>query len=118
MSQGENRDYALDRAMDNWSLQDPAGLADWLDTLPPGAESDAGTALLLAKADGANCSPEVALGWVEVITDPGLKLASLTRVLEQWAQTDSAAAADYVKNASWLDDRQRLALLEQTGAGR
>ena len=104
--------------MDNWSLQDPAGFAAWLNTLPPGAEADAGAALMLAKTDGANYSPEVALGWVEGISDPELRLKSLSRVLDQWAQTDPTAPADYVKNAAWIDDQQRAALLEKMETSR
>jgi hypothetical protein len=115
---GENRTFALSQAMDNWSLQDPAGLGAWLNTLTPGAEYDVGVALMIGKSDGANRSPEVALGWVEGISDPGLKLASLLRVLEQWVQTDSTAPAEYVKNATWLDDQQRPALLEKMGTAR
>jgi hypothetical protein len=118
LSQGENRTFALSQAMDNWSLQDPAGLGAWLNTLATGAEYDAGVALMIGKSDGANRSPEVALGWVEGISDPGLKRASLLRVLEQWVQADSTAPAEYVKNAAWLDDQQRPALLEKMGTAR
>lgn len=115
LPQGQNRDYALGQAMDNWSLQDPASLGAWLNTLPPGAEGDIGAALMISKTDGANRSTEVALGWVESISDPGLKFDSLAHVLDEWAQTDSAAATEYVRNAAWLENNQRSTLLEKMG---
>lgn len=117
LPQGENRTYALSQAMDNWSLQDPASLGAWLNTVAPGAEFDAGVALMIGKSDGANRSPEVALGWVEGISDPGLKFDSLAHVLDEWAQTDATAPVEYVRNAPWLDDQQRSRLLEKMGAG-
>ena len=116
MPAGPGRDSGLKLAMDNWSLQDPAGMAAWLNTLPPGAEFDQGVALMLAKTDTANLSTEAALQWVESVSDPVLKFNSLLPVLNQWAQSDLAAAAGYVKNAAWLDDQQRSTLLQKIGA--
>ena len=111
MPQGENRSYALGQAMDSWSLQDPAGLAVWVNTLPPGEEADVGAALMIAKTDGANRTPELAMQWVENIDDPTLKLDSLAHVLKQWNQTDPAATQQYVATATWLSDPQREEIL-------
>jgi len=118
LPQGENRDHALGQAIDNWSLQDPAGLGDWLNTLTPGMEYDQGAALMIAKTDGANRTTDVALAWVDSISDPALKFDSLARVLKEWAQTDLTAAAEYAKNAAGLDANQRTALLGELGTGR
>ena len=112
LPRGENRDYALGRAMDNWSMQDPAGLATWVNTLPPGKEADAGAALMIAKTDGANRTPELAMQWVENIDDPALKLDSLAHVLTQWNRTDPAATRQYVATATWLSDPQREEILK------
>jgi hypothetical protein len=112
LPQGENRDYALGQAMDNWSLQDPAGLATWVNTLPHGKEADAGAALIIAKTDGANRTPELAMQWVENIDDPSLKLDSLAHVVEQWNQTDPDATQEYVTTATWLSDPQREEILK------
>jgi hypothetical protein len=104
---GDDRDYALGHALDNWSLQDPAALAGWLNTLPQGDEYDYGAAMMIARTDGANRSPELALKWVENIATPELKYDSLLRVLTEWKQTDTAAAQQYVANAPWLEQSQR-----------
>ena len=110
---GADRSYALNAAVSTWSLQDPAGLATWLNTLPPGPEFDAGVAQMIARTDGANRSPELAMGWVENIGDPSLRMDSLERVLGEWSQTDPAAAQRYVAGAAWLDDQQRQSILAQ-----
>ena len=115
---GENRGYALSHAFDSWSLQDPSAMAAWLNTLPPGGDYDQGAAVMLAKTDAANATTETALQWAESISDPALKIDALLPVLNQWAQTDGAAAAEYVKNAAWLDDQQRSTLLQKIGAVR
>ena len=100
--------------MDNWSLQDPAGLATWLNTLPPGIEYDAGAAMMIEKTDGANRTPELAMKWVECITDPTLKQQSLLRVLAEWKQTDSVAACQYIASATWLSSEQQALLVRNT----
>jgi hypothetical protein len=107
----DDRDYALAQALDNWSLQDPVALATWLNTLPRGSEFDYGAAMMIARTDGANRSPELAMKWVENIEDPALKQNSFARILGQWLQTDSAAAKQYVNTASWIDDPFRSKIL-------
>jgi hypothetical protein len=111
LAASDERDYALTAALQNWSLQDPAALATWLNTLPRGVEFDAGAALMIAKTDGANRSPELAMKWVENIGNAELKQNSFTRVLSEWLQTDSAAAKQYVATVGWLDDSTRAKIL-------
>jgi hypothetical protein len=111
LAESDERDYALTAALQNWSLQDPTALASWLNTLPHGSEFDAGAALMIAKTDGANRSPELAMKWVENIGNPQLKQTSFARVLSEWLQSDSAAARQYVANANWLDDSTRTKIL-------
>lgn len=115
---GDDRDYALSLALDNWSLQDPAALGAWLNTLPRGAEFDYGVALMIAKSDGANRPPELAMKWVENIGDVELKQDLLAQVLQEWSQSDAAAARRYVAGAAWLDDSQRREIFEQVFAAR
>ncbi len=111
LTASDERDYALTAALQNWSLQDPAALATWLNTLPRGAEFDAGAALMIAKTDGANRSPELAMQWVENIGNSELKQNSFARVLSEWLQTDSTAAKQYVATADWLNDSTRAKVL-------
>jgi len=115
---GEDRDYALGVALDNWSLQDPAALATWLNTLPHGVEFDVGAAMMITKTDGANRTPELAMQWVENINDLALKRDSLLHVLNEWNQTDSVAARQFVAAATWLDDSQRREILGEMTVAR
>ena len=108
----DDRNYALGAALDNWSLQDPAALAIWLNTLPPGPEFDVGAALMIAKTDGANRSPELAMKWVENITDPRIKSDALLQVAGEWEQADAPALQQYVATAAWLSDEQRGEILK------
>jgi len=102
-----DRDYALAEALVNWSLQDPAGMATWLNTVPPGNEFDAGAAMVIARTDAANRSPELAMQWVENIENPTLKQNAFQRVVSEWAQADATAVRKYVEQAAWLDEGVR-----------
>lgn len=115
---GADRELALKKALDNWSLQDPAALATWLNTLPAGSDFDAGAALMLAKTDDANLTPQTAMQWVESISNPKLKLDSFAHVLVQWNQTDPAASQHYVSTVKWLSDRQRGEILKVLASAR
>ena len=112
LSDGSNRNYALEKAVDNWSLQDPAGLAAWLNTSPPGVDYDQAIARMISKTDGANRSPDVAMGWVENMKDSSLKFDSLIRVAGEWNQTDSAAAQQYIARVAWITEQQRQDILK------
>jgi hypothetical protein len=55
---------------------------------------------------------QVAMQWVENISDPNLKYDSMKLVLGQWNQTAPAAAQNYAANVSWLDEPRRQELLK------
>jgi hypothetical protein len=112
---GDQRAYALDAGLRSWCLQDPAGLATWLSTLQPGPEFDEGAALVATKTDTANRPTGTAVNWIETISDPDLRNQAFTQVLGEWAQTDPAAARQYVQSASWLNDNQRTSFLQALG---
>ena len=118
LPQDDDRDYALGLALDNWSMQDPAALGTWLNTLPRGPEFDYGVALMIAKSDSVNRTPELAMQWVENIGDAALKLDLTERVLREWSQSDATAAQRYVADAAWLDDSQRREIFSKVFAVR
>lgn len=110
---GEEQSYALGKALANWSLQDPAAVAAWLNTSPAGVNFDAAVAQLISRTDGANRSPEIAMQWVQRISDPSLQEDSLAVVLDQWVQSDPRAAKNYLANASWIGESRREQLLKE-----
>jgi hypothetical protein len=111
MPASDDRTLALMQAMGNWSMQNPAAMAEWLNTLPRGDAYDYGVTLMLSRSDGANRPPELAMKWVENISNPAYKQSSFQRVLAEWMQTDANAARQYVATASWLDDATRAKVL-------
>lgn len=117
VSDEKDQTYALAKALDNWSLQDPAGMAAWLNTAPTGVDLDHAVAQLISKTDGANRSPELAMKWVENISDPKLQSDSMTFVLGQWNRSDPAAAQQYLASASWMDEQKRQEILKRLQTG-
>jgi len=107
----DDRTFAFRDAIANWSQQDPAALATWLNHLPKGDEYDLSVTWMLAHSDGANRSPQVAMQWVESISDPSYKQLAFQNVMTEWMKTDSDAARQYVATATWLDDSARTKIL-------
>lgn len=112
MPEGDERNYAFAKATDNWSLQDPATMGEWLNNLPPSRDFDRAIADLLAKTDSVNRSPEVAMSWMEGINDPELRRGALEVIARQWAESDLPSAEKYVANVSWITPAQRDAILQ------
>ena len=104
---GDERAHALSAALDNWSMQDPASAGEWLNDLPASPELDQAIAGLIARTDRVNRSPEVAVSWVESISDLNLRRETLIHVMQEWVQAEPAAAWKYFKEITWLNDTQR-----------
>jgi len=112
----DQRDYALDQGLYQWSHQDPLGLATWLVNVPPGQNYDAGAFFLLTENNAVNLGPATAMSWVQSIGDPALQRHSFDHVLQQWNQADPAAARNYVDQAGWLQPDDRSAILQNLDA--
>jgi hypothetical protein len=74
---------------------------------------DQAVAELISKTDGANRTAEIAMAWVERMSDPNLKYESLALVLSQWNQSDPPAAQNYLAHTSWLEEQKRQELLKR-----
>jgi hypothetical protein len=108
---GEERQYALDKALDTWALQDPVNLAGWLNQSDSSPELDSAIAALITRTDSVERTPETALGWAESIHDPQLRFTVITHALKEWSATDRPAAQSYIARAKWLLPEQREQLL-------
>ncbi len=104
---GNDRTLALNSAMNQWCLQDPASLGEWLNGLPSSPELDQIIASLVTRTDTVNRSSEVAMSWVEGIDDPAVRRAALLHVMKEWTQNDPTAAWKYFSGVSWLNDSER-----------
>jgi hypothetical protein len=107
--------YALNQSLYHWSQQDPVNLANWLVNLPPGENFDTGAFFLLNENNSANFAPATAMTWVQSIGDPALQRGSFNHILEQWSQTDPAAARNYVEQARWLQPDDQADILQKLG---
>ena len=108
----KDRTFALNAAMEQWFLQDPVAMSDWMNSRTPGPALDAATALMVTRTDSVERDPEIAMTWVANITDAKLRDESLLHVANEWAQTDPAAAEQYLENASWIGADQREEVLK------
>ena len=118
LPEGDARTFALNQAFEQWLMHDPASLGEWLNTRPPGPETDAAAARLITQTDQANRSTEVALGWVAQIQDLDLRTSALEHVLTEWAQTDLDGARKYLAGLSWLTPEKRQAILQKISLPR
>jgi hypothetical protein len=107
---GQNRAFALDTAMSQWCLQNPATLGEWLNNQPASPELDKAVATLITCTDTENRSPVVAMSWVDGIHDATLRSESLLYVMREWTAQDAAAAWKYFEEIPWLNDAQRAAV--------
>lgn len=112
------RELVFNAAVEAWALQDPAALGTWLNTLPPGDDFDRGAVALLRTTDQANRSVEIALRWVEAISDRQLRRESLRRVLSDWQRSEPDAAQNYILRVPWLSGEERAELTQSLSAGR
>jgi len=108
----KDRTLALNAAMEQWFLQDPVAMSDWMNSRPPGPALDAATALMVTRTDSVERDPAIAMTWVANITDAKLREESLLHVANEWAQADPAAAQKYLENASWIGANQREEVLK------
>jgi len=113
---GPRRELALNTALANWSLQDPAAMGEWLNAIPASTELDRAVAQLITRTDSVNRSPEVAMTWIETIDDPDLRRQSLRHVMRQWIESDATAAWEFCERAAWINDADREDLRQDLAA--
>ncbi len=107
---GEAREIAYQAALPRWVAQNPAAVANLLDTLTQPAEHDDAAYALICGTDQLNRTTMTALNWAEGIASPALREKALAHVLPEWAAQDPAAAASYVESAPGLSGTERESL--------
>lgn len=116
MPAGENRTYALGEALRQWIDRDPIAASAWVDQLDPSPDLDGAVAAIATQPFLAAHRPEVALSWAESITDASLRSHTLAAIVREWADTDRAAAARFVRASSDILGEERSDLLNLIGA--
>jgi hypothetical protein len=94
----DSRKEATRGAFNSWAATDSPGLAKWIETAPPGLETDlARVGLGEVQADQA---PADAMRTAMGINDPTLRSDEVARYFRQWRKNDDAAAQKWL-TAGW-----------------
>ena len=107
------QDTALQNAIGFWADSDPTAAATWINQNQPGPQADPGVAEIALSPQLAQ-TPELAANWAENISNPDLRLETLTRLIEKWTAVDQAGAENYIKNSPVLTPEDRTQLLDQS----
>lgn len=111
-STAPERAETLDEATRSWCMSDPASYTEWLNTIDSQADFENGLSLLITRSDSLFRSPADALRWASTITRPELRLSCTTEILRQWAAAEPDEADTWIATADWLDETQRVSLLQ------
>jgi len=103
----------LSSAIGYWADNDPIAAATWINQNNPGAESDTGAAEIALSSQLAQ-KPELAATWAESISNPQLRLETLTTLIEKWTAVDQTSAENYIKNSPSLTPEDRTQLLDKS----
>ena len=142
----DTRNTALHGVVGGWAQADPAGLTQFLGTLPAGGDRPAMLTQSLGawvKEDPVAASawinnngglgsdvdqgvasvatanylkPDVAITWADSITDPTLRSQTAASVVSDWVHTDVGAARAYVQSTTNLLPEDRKRLTELLAA--
>lgn len=108
---GTAQQLALDVALRSWAAADLPAASAWINRLEPAATLDAAVIAVATQPPLLLRRPELAANWAESIFSPGLRLHTLTRIVQEWAKTNPLAARRYVENSPALSDADRPTLL-------
>ena len=108
---GETRDAALREGLRQWVSLDPGAASAWMERRDPSPGLDSGAAALATTPALVVHRPDVAAGWAESITDPGLRADTLLDFVRLWAETDPSAARHYAATSPALRPETRRAAL-------
>ncbi|PYI86170.1 MAG: hypothetical protein DME26_09570, partial [Verrucomicrobia bacterium] len=112
---GEARNGAMAAIASNWATKDARGVAEWVNSMPPGAERDkSAESLVLAVADKF---PREAWDWALSIEETEARKRAATQVAKAMAARDSATARRWIETGPFTAElkAQLQAALEGTG---
>ena len=141
VSDPDLRNQALHGVVGGWADADPAGLTQFLTTLPSGGDrpqmigqalrgwvqadpvaastwinnNELGAELDVGVSEIAKMDllkPDVAVTWAESVTDPQIRAETLANVLDSWLRTDLPAARKYLESTKQLRPEDRERLEE------
>lgn len=108
---GPLRLSALNDGLRQWVHLDPGAASRWMESIDPAPELDPGAAALATTPALVARRPDVAAGWAESITDPGLRADTLLDFVRLWAESDPSAAHHYAATSPALRPETRTLAL-------
>ena len=110
LPEGRDRDFALTAALREWSAQDAAAAADWINHLEPSSMLDQGVAVVALQSVGVQ-QPQIATTWAESIVDQTLRVRVLASLINEWSMLDPIAARSYAEFSPAIRPDDRAAVL-------
>ena len=108
----------LQNSFSKWLAADSAAATAWLAAAPNKKELDPLLNEVATMPAQTNGQVKTALSWAERIQDPELRLNTVTSILSAFKQQDSAAAAAYLQDITYLTDEQRVRLVDDLAFGK
>ena len=102
----------LQNSFSKWLAADSAAATAWLAAAPNKKELDPLLNEVATMPAQTNGQVKTALSWAERIQDPELRLNTVTSILSAFKQRDSATAATYLEDITYLTDEQRARLVD------
>ncbi len=110
LTDSDERQFALSKALPLWVAAQPVEAAVWMSNVEPSPELDLVAASIATRARGAQ-SPEVSALWAGNILDSSLRVRVMASVVHTWAETDPAAARNYVETSPSIRPEERPEIL-------
>jgi hypothetical protein len=113
----EGQQAALGRAVSDWIETKPnevgGWLSDYLSRVPPSASTDTLIERVINVSPTARSSPQTALQWASLISDPAQRTDYEEKIALRWGGRDRAGALDYVQKSPTIPPDRKPALVQQ-----
>jgi hypothetical protein len=109
--EGTLRDNSLGNVARSWGQVDPGAASEWIKALPAGKSRES---VITAFTDSMQYQyPEVAVPWIETLSDDGMRNSRLENALSRWLVTDDEAARAYVQRSTLPEATKKRLLNRQ-----
>jgi hypothetical protein len=112
LTSGAGREEAMQRAFNRWVAEDKVSAAQWLGEHEADPATDHMIASFVTDSPVSTSNPQVAMEWVDLISDPALRVQSLQQVARAWAEQNPAAATQYVQQNKKLTPEEKKRIVE------
>jgi hypothetical protein len=113
---GLGRSRALSEAIAGWSDDDPAAAGNFLNSIPPSADSDSARERYARNVFDKD--PVGALSWAATITDPRERQNTTEALVRSWVRRDTETAKQWVMQSAFSDETKQRLLTPDNSRGR